>query len=197
VTPDEVTQRLRSGGIKLSFDTNALFAPRKLATLCADVARWNEHLSRQKRDPVQLAVCAAAHAERLFDLKQQYKGTFDMRTILDGLQHMRLEIEPITVKHALEMATLLAERYPNTAAWHEAKRIRYLQSLGLDPKTTQAPGTGQKCGATIDWLIGAHARAENSILVTDDKGPEFKGVRERVSFNVLASAVQQLVGASS
>jgi hypothetical protein len=194
VTLEEVTQRLQAGGLKLSFDTNALFSERRLFALCNDVARWNERLKLARREPVQLAVCAAAHAEKLFDLKQQYRDKFDMGSILGVLRSKGLVIEPINESHALELATRLGEDYPDTAAWRAAKRRRCFECLGLNPKTTHADGSGSRCGATIDWFIGAHARAEKSILVSDDEGWEFKGVSERVRLDVLAEAIQQLVG---
>jgi len=38
------------------------------------------------------------------------------------------------------------------------------------------PGSGKKCGATVDWLIAGYAYAESCLLVTDDKGEEFQGI---------------------
>ncbi len=56
-----------------------------------------------------------------------------------------------------------------------------------------APGSGKQCGATFDWLVGAHARAEGFVLVTDDTGPEFAGLVERVKLDVLVAAVRAVL----
>jgi len=74
-----------------------------------------------------------------------------------------------------------------------AARLRAGAALGL-PKDTPAPATGESCGMTNDWLIGGHARAENCILVTDDKDPEFGGGLERVRLDVLESVLGELGG---
>jgi hypothetical protein len=67
-----------------------------------------------------------------------------------------------------------------------------VQCLGL-PTATPTPGNGQGCGATVDWLIGGHARAEGCVLVTDDTGPEFAGLVERVRLDVLETALQDIL----
>lgn len=59
------------------------------------------------------------------------------------------------------------------------------------------PGTGQSCGATVDWLIGGHARAEGCILVTGDKGHEFRGIVEQVKLDVLEEALRGLLAEAS
>jgi hypothetical protein len=192
VNEEECAQRLRAGGLKLSFDTNALYAEKKLLGLCGDVARWNLRLTAQGRPPVHLAVSTAAHAEKLFDLKQRYRDTFDPAVILKGLESKGLQIEPFEVRHALETANRLGTSYSSTQAWHQAKKNRCPRCVGLDPDTHQAPGTGQQCGATVDWLIGAHAQAEGYVLVTDDKGVEFKQL-ERIELDTLVAAVQQIL----
>ncbi len=60
-----------------------------------------------------------------------------------------------------------------------------------------APGTGQGCGTTVDWLIIGHARAEGCVLVSDDMGPEFTGLIKRVKLGTLEAALLKLVSASS
>lgn len=189
---EELTNRLREGGLKLAFDTNALFIDRKFTALCGVVSRWNEQLSAGRKQPVRLVVCTVAHAEKLFDLKQRWRNTFDIQNILAALRSKGLEVEPFDTRHALEMATRLGEFYPGDEAWRQAKRERCIRCIGLEPMQVPASGSDKRCGATVDWLIGAHARAEGCVLVTDDKGPELRNL-ERVSLDTLASALQQLI----
>lgn len=190
----ELTIRLSEGGLKLSFDTNALFPHNKLFKVCDDVSRWNAQLTSQGHPPVHLVVCTVAHAEKLFDLKQRFHGSFDRSVILSALQSKGLEIEPFNVEHAFELAERLGEFYPDTDTWRQAKRERCLRCLGLDPNTSHVPGTGKHCGATVDWLIGVHARAGGCVLVSDDTGLELKQL-ERVRLDTLATALQRLVRA--
>ena len=192
MTPPEIAARLRPGGMALAFDTNALFGEGSLFAVCSAVARHNEHLAERRAPPVHLVVSAVAHAEKLFDLKQQWRDRFDGDVILRGLQRKGLVVQPFGAPHAIETAIRLGERHPTAAAWHEAKRLRCVQCLGL-PTATHTPGNGQGCGATVDWLIGGHARAEGCVLVTNDTGPEFAGLVDRVELEVLEAALNDIL----
>lgn len=196
MTPEEVAARARAGGVTFAFDTNALFGEKPLIAICNAVARYNERLIARGLAPLRLLVCAVAHAEKVFDLKQQFKGTFDIDVIVCGLQRKGLFIQPFNVDHALETAVRLGERYATTADWRAAKRERCLKCLALPPKTP-TPGSGQHCGATIDWLIGGHARSEGALLVTDDTGPEFMGLTEHLKLTTLKIAIEQLLAEPS
>jgi hypothetical protein len=66
--------------------------------------------------------------------------------------------------------------------------------LGLPASTAPVPGSGRTCGATVDWHIGGHARAEGCILVTDDSGPELSGLIECVALDTLEGAIDRLAG---
>lgn len=193
MTQDEIAMRLRLGGLALAFDTNAIYFDRKFIKLCNAIKLYNERLAEQSRQAVRLLVCAVAHAEKLFDLKQHYRDRFDDRVILDGLRSKGLEIHSFDARHALETAIRLGERYADEAEWHHAKKERCIRCVGLDPAKVSAPGTGRRCGATVDWLIGAHARAEGCVLVTDETGPEFAGITERVKLETLEAAVHQVL----
>lgn len=193
MTKDEIAARIRRGGLALAFDTNALYVDRRLIALCAQIARCNERLRQRGLKPARLIVCAVAHVEKLFDLKQKYRDAFDFGAILDGLRSKGLEIQAFDASHARETAIRLGERYPSTSDWRRAKRQRCIRCVGLDPERVTAPGSGQRCGAAVDWLIGAHARAEGCVLVTDDAGPEFAGLAERVQLATLSDAVQEIL----
>ena len=190
---DEIARRLQQGGLKLSFDTNAVVTEGKFTSICENVSRWNVHLRDQGRRDVSLSVCTIMYVEKLFDLKQRFRKTFDIGVILESLQLKGVQVEAFDARHAVEVASRLGEWYQDTKAWHAAKRERCLHCLGLSPVNTLAAGSGRGCGATVDWLIGAHAHAEGAILVSDDKGPEFKNL-DRVTLDVLQAALQHLVG---
>lgn len=189
---DEIAARMRPGGLTLAFDTNALFAEQILLGTCNDVARLNDRLAASSLPALRLVVCAVAHAEKLFDLKQRFRASFDVSAIVQGLAGKGLLIQPFATNHALETASRLGERYPTTGDWRAAKKKRCLQCLGLREEAA-VTATGKGCGATVDWLVGGHARAEGSILVTDDTGPEFAGLVERVRLTTLSEALQGLL----
>lgn len=188
MTGDELSARLAAGGVALAFDTNAVFAERRLMALCGRVARHNRRLGAAGRAPVRLVISTVAHAEKLFDLKQRWREAFDLGAILDGLRAKGIEVQAFEARHALETAARLGERYPDTAAWQQAKRDLCRRSLGLAGDVV-TPGTGRGCGATVDWLIGGHARAEGCVLVTDDHDPELTGQIDRVGLGDLEAAL--------
>jgi len=195
VNDAELETRLRQGGLRLAFDTNAVTADRKFNNLCNDFSRWNLMLEAKNLPKVQLVVCIVAHIEKLFDLKQKFRETFDLDVILAGLQSKGVAVEDFSAVHALETAVRLGDAYPNSSEWRQAKKKRCLECVGLQ-FTTPTPGTGKHCGATVDWLIGGHARASESLLVTDDQGLEFKGL-ERIRLDRLVAALQRLLGEST
>jgi hypothetical protein len=188
----EISARLAAGGLALAFDTNALFPDGQFIRVCNDVARMNERLSRRGLPPLRLLASAVAHTEKLFDLKQRLRDTFDIGVVLQGLASKGLEIQPFTTVHALETATPLGERHATSDEWQAAKKKRCLQCLGLKADM-EVPGSGRECGATMDWLIGGHARAEGCVLVTDDTGPEFAGLGDCVKLETLAEALRELL----
>lgn len=194
MTGDEIAARLREGAVVLAFDTNAVYRDRRLMALCNLVTGHNRRLAAGGRAPVRLVISTVAYAEKLFDLKQRWKGAFDIDVILEGLRSKGIEVQPFDARHAVETAARLGERYPDDAAWQRAKRGRCLHCLGLPPGAAQAQGTGRTCGATVDWLIGGHARAEGGVLVTDDQDPELSGELERVGLDALEAALRRLSG---
>lgn len=196
MTRDEILARLRGGGVTLAFDTNALSGLRRLAALSEAVRRHSERNTSEGRAGIGMMVSTVAHAERLFDLKQDKRDRFDVGVILEGMRSLGISVAPFDARHALDTASRLGERYPSKDAWREAKRRRALHGLGL-PAEQATPGNGKRCGMTADWHIGGHARAETAILVTDDTGPEFEGLSEQVKLDVLEAALQQLLGERS
>jgi hypothetical protein len=187
----DILAHLRSGGVKLAFDTNALSGKRRLGALCESVRHWNEQLAARTLPEVKLFVCTVAHFEELFHIKKSKGDLFDMRVILDGMDSFGIEVQPFGVDHALSTALWLGAKHPTSAAWRHAKKERYMRGLGLVPGKDKAEGA--HCSTTVDWLIAGHAQAERCVLVTDDEGPEFAGLADKVRLGELEAALKQLL----
>jgi hypothetical protein len=82
VTEGDFIERVREGQGKLLFDTNALFGNRRLLALCDAVSQLNIRLAAMNSPPINLFVSATAHAEKLFDLKQEYGARYSPAHIL-------------------------------------------------------------------------------------------------------------------
>jgi hypothetical protein len=106
------------------------------------------------RAPVRLVISTVAYAEKLFDLKQRWRDTFDLGVILGGLEAKGIEVQPFDARHAVETAARLGEQYPDDAAWQRAKRDRCVRCLGL-AKGAAPPGTGQIERIGLDVLEAA------------------------------------------
>lgn len=193
MTDAEILLRLRGSKVRLAFDTSAVFDHTHFVTICELVNQLN--VFRAADDPVELAICAAAHAEKLFDLKQATKDNFDEAQVMQMLARIGVRILPFDRQHARRLAELLGTLYPDTKSWRAAKRRRYIEALGIQKIETEGKisASGKSCSATVDWLIAAHALEESCLLVTEDKGPEFRDVDERVKSNSLKNALEQLL----
>src|SRR6185436_295044 len=101
-----------------------------------------------------------------------------------------LEIKPFNEAHAAQAAARLAANFPGTADWHAAKRKRCVQCLGFREQDVRVQASGKRCGATVDWVIAAHAAEEGWILVTDDTGPDFAGLELKMELG----RVEQFLG---
>lgn len=189
----ELEARLRAGGLTLAFDTNAVENHRAFLDACDAIQRLNARREAQK---IGLAVYAVAHGEKLLHLRQGHKqdllGPFDDDHICADLKDRGIEIMAFEERHARRVAVRLQERYRTRQEWREEKKQRYLQALGMVAHAGLSTATGKKCSATVDWLLAAQAEIEGHILVTDDKGPEFACLAERVPFDTLAEALGRL-----
>ena len=153
--------------------------------LCDEINRLNHTM---KPRHIAMFISAVAHTEKLFHLKQQIGAKFDVTVAMEGLTNIGVEVLPFAIKHAHATAELLGTRYEKRDDWRDAKRKRCLQCLGARPEDSD----GRNCSATIDWLIAAHAIHENCILVTDDRGIEFKDVLAKIRLKTLAQAISEL-----
>ena len=183
---DSAVAMLSEPQVRLAFDTSALFRDRSFAKLCRDLQR----LSLHRQSQMELVVSAAVHGEKLFDLKQAFRGSYDYQIVVKSLFQLGLAIVPFVEEDARVLGELLGATYPDADSWNAAKRRHYRQSLGLP--AGDATGGGKRLSATLDWLIAGHAQARSCVLVTNDEGPEFRHVRQ-VRLSILQAAVAQLV----
>jgi predicted nucleic acid-binding protein len=180
---------LRQGEGKLVFDTNVLFSARRFTNLCDKVNKLNESNGYQ----LQIVVPALAHAEKIHDLRPNRGVEYVHKKVKGLLEEKKVEIMSFEQHHA-EATAEFAEQFPDKTSWLAYKRERCCDCLSLtkeecDQKTVS---NNKKCSATIDWLIAGYAQAEHSILVTDDKGIEFKDVVRKTNLDQLEDALQQL-----
>ncbi len=191
----DIYQRLaQPQDIALAFDTNILVSSRRFFKLCEQAQQINKALGHSAQ--IRLYVPAAAHAERLFDLAQSKSDEYDLTYVYDRLTDYGIMISDFTQADAEHCAELLGQRYQTPRQWHAFKKGRCLSCLGL-PTNDEVAGTGQRCGAPIDWLIVAQASCREMILVTEDTGPEFDGLQNRAPFAEVQEALQQISKALS
>lgn len=186
MTPEE---RIRAGGVVLALDTNALKGFKRLARLCNQV-----NLLREGPAPLDLRLCvpAVVHMELLFDLRQAYGPAFDPEAVVRGLFDKGLSVASFEERHAEHAAARLGQSFPDVSSWHEAKRKRCLRCLKISEQAEQVKASGKGCGATVDWVIAAHAAHEGWILVTNDTGPEFAGLEGKITLEKLEEELERL-----
>lgn len=188
---NKALELIAAGGAVLAFDANALCGFRRLGKLC-------EVVNQLRQAPVSLDihlyVPALAHAEVLFDIRQDMGPAFHAKRVVQGLIDLGLVIQPFEERHAERAAEWLGEAYPSTEAWYAAKKQRFIKSLGLDEKKTASNVTGKKCAATVDFYIAAHAAQEGWILVTDDGGPDFEKIERKIDLSSLEQCLRGMLG---
>lgn len=185
---NEVYQLLREGKLTIAFDTNVVFNDYRFLTLCDNINRINDADKYQ----LSLVVSAIVHTEKLFDLKQKHKKKYDIEEVNRFLERKRISVVPFERCHAQAVAHFVGEQFPSSEEWRAFKRQSCINCLGINNANVQIPGSGKKCGATVDWLIAGYAIAEDCLLVTDDKGKEFKGIK-KTTFDELEAAVNQFL----
>lgn len=183
---EQVIDLLKTGQVKIAFDTNALESDRKFNELCNNINRINEKFKYQ----LQPIVPALAYFEKLHHLKHSFKDRFDLTAILDGLKAKQVQIMSFEPNHAEAVAKLLYAQFLTKEAWRAAKIERCAKCLGIDnDKITK----NKSCSATIDWLIAGYAVAENCLLITDDGGIEFKNMNKKTTLEIFEQVIQELL----
>jgi predicted nucleic acid-binding protein len=189
ITAEALIERAQTQPVRLLLDTNVLFSHRELGKISTDVNRLNASGGMH----ISLFVSAVVHAEKLFDLRQEHGASYDPADVLRAMRARGLKVLAFKARHADHTAELLAHSFPTGDAWREAKRKRCVDCLGLRHDGASTPGKGTTCSATVDWLIAGHALAKRCILVTDDRGTEFRLAIERVRLDTLKQALGRML----
>lgn len=189
-----VEDLIRAGGAALAFDTNALSGPRRLFMLCDLVNQLGKGPGALV---LHLYAPVIAHEEMLLHIRQELrrKGSrYDAGVISDTLNDKGIEVKDFDLEHAEGVAELLEQRFPTPDSWRTAKRERCIQCLGLTKEQADA-APGQRCSATVDWLIAGQALKAGWILVTGDKGPEFQGLDRKITLDQLEALLRDMLAA--
>ena len=151
----ELAEKLRAGGCVLYFDTNEIrgrYADQVKAfnNFCRQVKR----LQQLDKAAPTIKVFAVNHFEMMHQLRRT-RPDFDESVITASLQTRGISIVPLDFGSANACAKHLHNWFPTYEHWTKAKE----------------PAKGL---ATIDWLISTHVYATDAILVTSDRGNEFR-----------------------
>lgn len=184
MTPAEFEAALRSGRA-VAFDTNSVWGEATWATVCGQLRAW----ARLHKVKVALVMPAIAHQEKVHDLRYEFGTRFRSQAIDQGLQSAGVDVVDFDRHDADATAAWLATLFVNDDAWRQAKRLMFLQRLGL-PADHAAPG--QNCSATVDWLIAGQATARGWLLVTNDQGAEFVRAPNKLTLAELVRLVASL-----
>ncbi|MBU0495083.1 MAG: hypothetical protein KKA73_04980 [Chloroflexi bacterium] len=181
--------------VTLAFDTSAT-VQRGFLALCDLANRVNER-RKALHQPTRIELCvpAAAHTERLFDLCQQHGDVYDVEFVRTVLEQRGVQVPSYTVEDAEHCAGLLYQRFQTGQEWHAFKKRRCLECAGLDSQYHHlAQGTGQRCGAPVDWLIISQAHRQGMLLVMDDQGRsgEFEHIERKVRYSDVRGALEQI-----
>lgn len=195
MTPDEIYQLLQAGDLTLAFDTSVT-VQRGFLRLCDLANRINE-LRKALQTPARIGLCVpvAAHTERLFDLCQEHGNTYDVEFVRAVLRQRGIQIPSYTVEDAEHCAGLLYQCFQTGAEWYAFKKRRCLECAGLDSQYHHlAQGTGQRCGAPVDWLIISQAHRQGMLLVMDDRGrgDEFEQIECKVRYSQVRDVLTRL-----
>ena len=203
MTGEEVVAFLKGEGADgggaaptLAFDTNTIFGDNPRSDPGIDLINTINRANavRGEAPAVRLVVPAVVFHEKIRQMTQRRGARFDVSLPLGFVSSNHLEIEPFDQQHALAIAKRLHERYPTRGDWRAFKKRRCLQCLKL-PVETVTGGDGYDCGAAVDWLIAGQAEAMGYLLVTNDGGPEFTGVRLRANLAFVLAAATELLAA--
>ncbi|HIE00030.1 MAG TPA: hypothetical protein EYP59_07035 [Thiotrichaceae bacterium] len=186
---NEVYELLQAGHLTMTVDTNVLYEINSFIKLCNKCNKINEMPEYE----IKIVISSLVHAEKLFDLKQDYGEQYDIDHIIKVLESKKVSIAPFEYHHAEAVAQLIGTQFPTVEEWRKFKRQECMNCLGISRKTQyDIPGSGKECGATVDWLIAGYAHAENYLLITHDKGNEFKPIKKKTTLKILEKALMRI-----
>ncbi len=204
LSEQEVLAFLAQDDATIAFDTNAIFATKKASEeeldpfirVCNHINEVNKLREKRGQRIIRKTLSSIVFNEKLHDLRQRFKTSYDHDKILGFLASKQIEILAFDQEHAVHVSEILWQRYPEKNTWKTFKQSRCARCLGL----SQIPETATKnrtCGATVDWLIAGHADAERMLLVTDDGHEEFDAVQYKTRLQSLEGAVKALYSATA
>jgi len=148
----------------LALDTSA-FHGAQLFQLSDQINLWNEKFGSK----TQLLISSLVYTERQSQERRRRGSDFELGRVQLFLQSKRIDIAPFTAEDSEGGSAWLAQRAPDQEAWQALKWDRLAGECKLDPSSPP-----KHVSATIDWFIAAQVAARGWILVTRDKGQEFK-----------------------
>ena len=187
---EELVTLLRNQELrKIVFDTNALFSLKRFFDVCDRV----DELNKQFQFKLEVFIPALVYFEKLYDLRQKLGDKYDKQQFVEILEEKQVQIMPFEPNHAEAVATLLYSQFSTKEAWQTAKIERCIKCLGIPINNTSK---NKSCSATIDWLIAGYAVAEKCLLITDDKGIEFKEISCKTYLEILEQGLCELLNAT-
>lgn len=192
MTEDEVLAYLRRPDAVLAFDTNTIFKNNPDANRGTDLIDCINQINVTRERAIRKVVPAVVLHEKLRQMRQTYGAGFSTTLPDQFLEEKVIQVEPFEKVHAEKAAARLWQLYPRHGDWRTFKKRRCLTCVGL-PASTTTPRDGKECGATVDWLIAAQAEMNGYLLVSDDKGDEFKEVALLARLDVTSNAAKRLL----
>jgi hypothetical protein len=185
VTDEELTTHLLGDAV-LSFDSSAIHF-NELIRYANKVNLFND----QRKVKTRLVLSALVHTERMAQERRRRQEAFDQGRIAQFLHGKGITVEPLTAEDAVGCSSWLHAQASTEDGWTELKWSRIREEAGL---RDDAPG---RVSATVDWFIAAHAAARGWILVTSDRGPEFRGITRKVAPERLERTLDTLLAATT
>lgn len=194
MSPKEVCSWLLDGGGIIMLDTNANWGPAQwIREAARKIAILNESLSRLGKSEILLRVSALVYTEKLFDMHQEYKQIFNINVVHELFDYSGIEVLEFGQSDAERTAKMLGAAFGTSSKWHNAKRTRFFQHLGL-PESEKPEITGKNLPGTIDWFIAGHAYGARILVVTNDQGNEWNAV-EHCNLATFRNALTEAAGA--
>jgi hypothetical protein len=190
---NEVYELLQTGKLTITFDTNALYGDIRFLNVCDEIDEINNKLKYE----IKIVISSLAHAEKLFHLKKKHKEEYDIGFINQVLKRKKVNIVPFEPDHAEAVAKWISTQFPTSEEWQMFKRQECINCLGINEDENNIPGSGKKCGARVDWLIAGYAQAKNYLLITNDKGNEFKHIEKKTTLKILEKSVNKILELSN
>lgn len=166
----------------LWLDTSAVYGARTL-TLGDAVSAWQER-HNAPLEALQLHISPLVFAERNAQERRELGRDFNPSIVWATLQSKQVRVSVFDAPAADLASARLARWFETKDAWKDAKWKRVCEMYG---QTKDRPN--RHLSATVDWLIAASV-PEDWIVVTDDRGDEFRQTGEAAKYKVVLEAVR-------